>query len=151
MPVTSNFMIQKVTTHQFRLLKATLRPAHLLKVCCSVICNDLFSIVDPEFWPAAEALKKSKAVPAEIIGGRRRVKLLKKAKRAVGINTSDEESSDHDSDDKANMGSKQKTNKHKDNSASKKKLKEPSKKTQPPWAGLSLLTGLALTFSWSKG
>jgi hypothetical protein len=73
------------------------------------------------FQPAAEVLKKSNAVPVEIIGGCQRVKPLKKAKQAVGINTSDEESSDHNSDDIANMGSKCKVSQNKDNSTSKKK------------------------------
>jgi hypothetical protein len=100
-------------------------------VCFSAICNDLFSSVDPEFWPAAEALKNTKAAPAEIIGGRRRVKPSKKAKRAAGINTSDEESSNRDSDNQANTGSKRKVGKNKDNSAGKKKSKEAPKKSCP--------------------
>ena len=49
----------------------------------------------------------------------------------MGINTSDKESSDCDSDDKANMGSKCKVSQNKDNLASKKKSKEAPKKTQP--------------------
>jgi hypothetical protein len=97
----------------------------------SAICNDLFSSVDPEFWPAVEALKKAKAAPAEIVGGRRRVKPSKKAKQAAGINTSDEESSNCDSDNQANTGSKQKVGKNKDNSAGKKKSKEAPKKNRP--------------------
>ena len=97
----------------------------------SAICNNLFSSVGPEFWPAAEALKKAKAAPTEIVGGRRRVKPSKKAKRAAGINTSDEESSNRDSDNQANTGSKRKVGKNKDNSASKKKSKEAPKKNRP--------------------
>jgi hypothetical protein len=129
MPAKSNFITLKATTHQFHLPKAELRPAHLPKVRCSHICNDFFSSVDPVFWPAVEALKKSKAVCAEVISGRRRVKPSKKAKRAAGINTSDEAESDSELDDKANTGSKRKAAKNKDNS-SKKKLKEAPKKNQ---------------------
>jgi hypothetical protein len=49
----------------------------------------------------------------------------------VGINTSDEESSNHDSDNQANTGSKRKVGKNKDNSAGKKKSKEAPKKNPP--------------------
>jgi hypothetical protein len=100
-------------------------------VCCSHVYHP-FSSLDPAFWPAAKALKKSGAVPAEIIAGHRRIKPSTKAKRAAGINTSDEEESDGNSDNvNANAGSKRKAGKSKDNSTSKKrKLKEPPKKTQ---------------------
>jgi hypothetical protein len=44
--------------------------------------------------------------------------------QAVGINISDEESSNHDSNNRAKIGSKHKVGKNKDNSASKKKSNE---------------------------
>jgi hypothetical protein len=95
------------------------------------ICNVHFSSVDPEFWPAVEALKKAKAAPAEIVGSCQQVKPSRKAKRAAGINTSDEESSNHDSNNQANTDSKRKVGKNKDNSAGKKKSKEAPKKNCP--------------------
>ena len=60
------------------------------------------------FWMiAVQALKKSAAVPAEIVAGRRRVKLSNKAKRAAGIDTDDE---GHESNDEnSNVGSKRKS------------------------------------------
>jgi hypothetical protein len=116
----------------------------------SAICNDLFSSVDPEFWPAAEALKNTKAAPAEIIGGRRWVKPSKKAKRAAGINTSDEESSNHDSDNQANTGSKRKVGKNKDNSAGKKKSKEAPKKSRPRKKKSALAAKMRIRTAWVR-
>ena len=103
--------------------------AHLPKVCWSHICNNLFSSADPPFWPAAKALKKSKAVPAEIIGGRRRVKPSTKAKRAAGIYTADEAESDSDPENvNTNAGLKRKAGKGKDKpSTGKMKPKETPK------------------------
>jgi hypothetical protein len=68
--------------------------------------NSYFGKADPTFWIAVQALKKSAAVLATVVAGRRHVKISNKAKRAAGINTDDE---DHKSDNEnSGVGSKRK-------------------------------------------
>src|ERR1700690_305550 len=52
--------------HQFHLRKARPRLAHLQRVCFPHQCN-LFSSVDPSFLVAMDVLKKSGAVPVELL------------------------------------------------------------------------------------
>ena len=77
------------------------------------------------FWMiAVQALKKSAAVPAEIVAGRRRVKLSNKAKRAAGIDTDDE---GHESNDEnSNVGSKRKSKGSSTNAGAPNKKQRPS-------------------------
>ena len=77
-----------------------------------------------------DALKKSGAVPVEIVAGRRRIKPSNKAKRAAGIYSSDEESDGEAENTNVKTGSKRKSGKSDVNSISKKPGKAP--KTNQP-------------------
>ena len=72
-------------------VKGMPRLAHLWRVRCYHL-NNPSSNIDPTLRPA-DVINKSGAVPAEIIAGCQRIKPSWKAKRAAGINSSDEEES----------------------------------------------------------
>ena len=70
-----------------------------------------------------EVLKKSAAIPVDIISGCQQIKPSTKAKHAAGIYSSDEEKSKSESEDaNAKTGSKGKTGKDKANSTSNNKI-----------------------------
>jgi len=75
-------------------------------------------------------LKRSGAVPAEIIAGRRRIKPSRKAKHAAGINSSDEESNGDPQDEPANTGLKHKASKKASSASNKQKPNEAPKAKQ---------------------
>ena len=79
-----------------------------------------FCNIGPALW-LANALKKSRAVPAEIIAGRRQIKPSRKAKRAAGIYSSDEEESENEP---PIAGSKRKADKKASSTIKKQKLND---------------------------
>jgi len=99
--------------------------ARLRRVCCYHVYVP-FGNIDPALWPA-EVLKRSGAVPAEMIAGRRRIKPSRKAKRAAGINSSDEEFNGDPQDEPVNTGPKRKVSKKASSATNKQKPNEAPK------------------------
>lgn len=82
-----------------------------------------FSNIDFAHWPA-EVLKKSGAVPAEIIAGHQQIKPSQKAKHTASVNLSDEDEPNSAPEDKpVNSGSKCKAGKKASSQAVRKKQK----------------------------
>ena len=102
--------------------------ARLRRVCCYHVYVP-FGNIDPALWPA-EVLKRSGAVPAEMIAGRRRIKPSRKAKRAAGINSSDEEFNGDPQDEPINTGQKRKASKKASSATNKQKPNEAPKAKQ---------------------
>ena len=119
MPVISSFMILKGMRIQFHLRKAMLKLARLRRVHCRHAYNP-FSNIDPALW-LANALKKSRAVPVEIIAGHRQIKPSQKAKHAAGIYSSNEEESKNEP---PISGSKHKVDKKASSTIKKQKLND---------------------------
>jgi hypothetical protein len=102
--------------------------ARLRRVCCYHVYVP-FSNVDPALR-TAEVLKRSGAVPAEMIAGRRRIKPSRKAKRAASINSSDEELNGDPQDEPVNTGAKRKASKKASSATNKQKPNEAPKAKQ---------------------